>query len=52
MYQYTEEQIQSMKKVEETRSARIPKMKDLVHEADPSAYISINEVADVFRANN
>jgi uncharacterized membrane-anchored protein YitT (DUF2179 family) len=31
---------------------QIPKMKDLVHEADPSAYISINEVADVFRANN
>ena len=30
---------------------QIEKMKDIVHENDPSAYISIAEVADVFLAN-
>ena len=30
---------------------QIGKMKDIVHENDPSAYISIAEVADVFMAN-
>ena len=30
---------------------QIAKMKDLVHEIDPSAYITISEVADVFAAN-
>lgn len=30
---------------------QISKMKSLVHEADPAAYITITEVADVFRSN-
>ena len=30
---------------------QVPKMKDLVHEIDPTAYISISEVADVFPSN-
>ncbi len=30
---------------------QVTKMKDLVHEIDPNAYIIINEVADVFSAN-
>ena len=31
---------------------QVTKMKDLVHEIDPGAYIAISEVADVFAANN
>ncbi len=31
---------------------QIPRVKDIVHENDPHAYISITEVADVFVANN
>ena len=31
---------------------QVGKMKDLVHENDPGAYISISEIADVFSANN
>lgn len=27
-------------------------MRDIVHEIDPSAYITISEVADVFSNNN
>lgn len=30
---------------------QVIKMRDLVHEIDPKAYITISEVADVFRAN-
>lgn len=30
---------------------QIPKLRDLVHEYDPTAYISITDVADVFKAN-
>ena len=30
---------------------QVPRMKDVVHEIDPGAYITISEVADVF-ANN
>ncbi|MBE6750438.1 MAG: YitT family protein [Ruminococcaceae bacterium] len=30
---------------------QIGKMKDIVHETDPHAYITISEVADVFKAN-
>jgi len=30
---------------------QVVKMKDLVHEVDPSAYISINEIADIYRNN-
>lgn len=30
---------------------QISKMKDIVHEADPTAFITISEVADIFRAN-
>lgn len=30
---------------------QVPKMKDIVHEIDPTAYISISEVADVFPSN-
>ena len=30
---------------------QVTKMKDLIHEIDPSAYITISEVADVFAAN-
>lgn len=30
---------------------QIAKMKDLVHEQDPTAYITISEVADIFRYN-
>jgi uncharacterized membrane-anchored protein YitT (DUF2179 family) len=30
---------------------QITRMKTLVHEADPRAYITISEVADIFRAN-
>ena len=30
---------------------QVAKMKDLIHEIDPSAYITISEVADVFAAN-
>lgn len=30
---------------------QVTKMKDIVHEIDPLAYITINEVADVFRQN-
>jgi len=30
---------------------QISRMKDIVHELDPSAFITINEVADIFRAN-
>ena len=31
---------------------QIGKMKSIVHDADPTAYITINEVADVFKVNN
>lgn len=31
---------------------RVVRMKELVHEIDPSAYITISEIADVFPANN
>ena len=31
---------------------QIPRMKDLVHEIDPAAYISITEIADVFVSNS
>ena len=31
---------------------QISKMKNIVHKIDPSAYISISEIADVFGANN
>ncbi len=31
---------------------QIRKMKELVHEVDPSAYITISEVADIYKANN
>ena len=31
---------------------QVTKMKDLVHEIDPGAYIATSEVADVFSANN
>lgn len=31
---------------------QIAKMKDIVHEADSTAYITITEVADVFKSNN
>lgn len=31
---------------------QVTTMKDIVHEIDPSAYITISEVADVFAANN
>lgn len=31
---------------------QVTKMKDLVHEIDPGAYIAISEVADVFSANH
>ncbi len=34
-----------------TNRFQISKMKNIVHEIDPNAYISITEVADVFRAN-
>ncbi len=30
---------------------QVPKMKDIVHEIDPSAYISISDIADVFPSN-
>lgn len=30
---------------------QISKMKDIVHEADITAYITISEVADVFKSN-
>ena len=30
----------------------VTKLKDLVHEVDETAYITISEVADVFSANN
>lgn len=30
---------------------QVPKMKNIVHEIDPTAYISISEVADVFPSN-
>ena len=30
---------------------QVPKLKSIVHEADPKAYIIISEVADVFKAN-
>lgn len=30
---------------------QITRMKDIVHEQDPSAFITLNEVADIFRAN-
>lgn len=30
---------------------QVPKMKDIVHEIDPGAYITISEVADVFASN-
>lgn len=31
---------------------QVAKMKDIVHEIDPTAYITISEVADVFRMNH
>lgn len=31
---------------------QISKMKNIVHSIDPSAYITINEVADVYKMNN
>ncbi len=31
---------------------QVTTMKDIIHEIDPSAYITISEVADVFAANN
>lgn len=31
---------------------QVAKLRDLVHEIDPAAYITISEVADVFSANN
>ena len=30
---------------------QIGRMKDIVHETDPTAYITISEVADVFKSN-
>lgn len=30
---------------------QIARMRDIVHELDPSAFITLNEVADIFRAN-
>ena len=30
---------------------QVPKMREIVHELDPEAYITITEVADVFAAN-
>ena len=30
---------------------QVTKLKELVHEIDPTAYITISEVADVFQAN-
>ena len=30
---------------------QVAKMKDIVHEIDPLAYIAISEIADVFSAN-
>ncbi len=30
---------------------QVPKMKDIIHEIDPAAYITISEVADVFASN-
>lgn len=30
---------------------QVPKMREIVHELDPEAYITISEVADVFAAN-
>lgn len=30
---------------------QVPKMKDIVHEIDPGAYITISEVADIFASN-
>ena len=30
---------------------QVTRMKDIVHEIDPSAYITINEVADIFKAD-
>lgn len=30
---------------------QVPKMREIVHEIDPEAYITISEVADVFAAN-
>ncbi|MBE7056981.1 MAG: YitT family protein [Ruminococcaceae bacterium] len=30
---------------------QVPRMKDIVHEIDPAAYIMISEVADVFKVN-
>ncbi len=31
---------------------QVTRMRNVVHEADPTAFITINEVADVFKANN
>lgn len=31
---------------------QVTKLKDLVHEVDETAYITISEVADVYSANN
>ncbi len=31
---------------------QIRKMQQLVHEVDPTAYITISEVADIYKANN
>ena len=31
---------------------QIARMKNIVHEQDPTAYITITEVADVFRSNH
>jgi len=30
---------------------QVPRVKELIHDADPTAYITITEVADVFKAN-
>ncbi|MBR2825227.1 MAG: DUF2179 domain-containing protein, partial [Solobacterium sp.] len=30
---------------------QVPKMKEIVHDIDPNAYITITEIADVFAAN-
>ena len=30
---------------------QVGKMRDIVHEIDPKAYISISEVADIFASN-
>ncbi len=47
LYQYAEKVIYIV-----LNRFQINRMKDLVHEIDPSAYITITEVADVFKKNH